>query len=36
MRDVASLLADASVLDLGLEIIGLVCSNVGAGDGRHY
>ena len=36
LRDVASLLADASVLDLGLEIIGLVCSNVGAGDGRHY
>ena len=30
------MLADASVLDLGLEIIGLVCSNVGAGDDRHY
>ena len=36
LRDVASLLADVSVLDLGLEIIGLVCFNVGAGDGRHY
>ena len=29
LSDIASLLADASLLDLGLEVVGLVCSNIG-------
>ena len=36
LSDIASLLADTSLLDLGLEVVGLVCSNIGAGNNRHY
>ena len=30
------MLADTSLLDLGLEVVGLVCSNIAAGNNRHY
>ena len=36
LSDIASLLADTSLLDLGLEVVGLVCSNIAAGNNRHY
>ena len=36
LSDTASLLADTSLLDLGLEVVGLVCSNIAAGNNRHY
>ena len=36
LSDIASLLADTSLLDLGLEVVGLVCSNIAAGNDRHY
>ena len=36
LSDTASLLADTSILDLGLEVVGLVCSNLAAEDSRHY
>ena len=36
LSDSASLLADTSLLDLGLQVVGLVCSNIAAGDNRHY
>ena len=36
LSDIASLLADTSLLDLGLEVVGLVCSNIVAGNNRHY
>ena len=36
LSDTASLLADTSIQDLGLEVVGLVCSNIAAEDSRHY
>ena len=36
LSDIASLLAGTSLLDLGLEVVGLVCSNIAAGNNRHY
>ena len=36
LSDIASLLADTSLIDLGLEVVGLVCSNIAAGNNRHY
>ena len=36
LSDIASLLADTSLQDLGLEVVGLVCSNIAAGNNRHY
>ena len=36
LSDIASLLADTSLLDVGLEVVGLVCSNIAAGNNRHY
>ena len=36
LSDTASLLNDMSTLDLGLEVAGFVCSNIGAEDSRHY
>ena len=36
LSDTASLLNDASTLDLGLEVAGFVCSNIAAEDSRHY
>ena len=36
LNDIASLFADTSLQDLGLEVVGLVCSNLEAGDDRHY
>ena len=36
LSDIASLLADTSLIDLGLEVVGLVCSHIAAGNNRHY
>ena len=36
LSDTASLLNDTSVLDLGLEVAGFVCSNIEAEGSRHY
>ena len=36
LSEAASLLADTSLIDLGLEVVGLVCSNIVAGNNRHY
>ena len=36
LSGIASLLADTSLIDLGLEVVGLVCSNIAAGNNRHY
>ena len=36
LSDTTSLLNDTSILDLGLEVVGLVCSNIAAEDSRHY
>ena len=36
LSDTASLLADTSLQDLGLHVVGLVCTNLQAGDARHY
>ena len=30
------MLADTSLIDLGLEVVGLVCTNIAAGSNRHY
>ena len=36
LSDIPSLLADTSLIDLGLEVVGLVCTNIAAGSNRHY
>ena len=36
LSDSTSLFADTSLLELGLEVVGLVCSNIAAGNNRHY
>ena len=36
LSDTASLLNDTSTLDLGLEVVGFVCSNIAAEESRHY
>ena len=36
LSETASLFADTSLQDLGLDVVGLVCSNLEAGDNRHY